>query len=187
MRERGDGDGSIDFHTLSHFGEDQLSTVIDMRVPTTGEQHEVIDLTASTSSRPPEMGQRQQLGGQPGPVRGPGTKRKYSHVDEEHRVIGKLKRVHLMEGAGRDAEEVVLLDDVSEDERVLDVREGPSAGHGNENDGAVTDATTGYKEEHGEEHVGQWYLGDVGPSPYQEVNRMLGEAHLDMMGRRGKS
>lgn len=161
-----------------------------MRVPTTGEKHEVIDLTASTSSQPQQMGQMQQLGGDgvlPGPASGPGTKRKFSHVDEEHRVIGKLKRVHLVEGSGRDAEGIVVLGNASEEERVLDVREGPSGGHVKRPDGLLAAATAAYVEEHGEEHGANWYLGDVGPSPYQDVNKMLGEAHQEMMGRRGKT
>mmetsp|Transcript_7217 Transcript_7217/g.19755 ORF Transcript_7217/g.19755 Transcript_7217/m.19755 type:complete len:159 (+) Transcript_7217:204-680(+) len=158
-----------------------------MRGPTTTGTHEVIDLTASTSSRPGETGQRQQIAGQRGPTSGPGTKRKHSHVDEEHRVIGQLKRVHLMEGAGRDGEEVVLVDDISEDVRVLDVREGPCGGHGEENGVAGTAEAAGCDGERGQEPDPQWYLGDVGPSPYQEVNRMLGQAHHAMMGRRRKT
>ena len=36
----------------------------------------------------------------------------------------------------------------------------------------------------GDEQGAQWYLDDVGPSLYQDVNRTLGLAHKEMVARR---
>ena len=177
MPERSDFKGQPRLHS---------TTLVRMRVPTTGEQHEVNDLTTPTYSHPQST--RQQLQGD-GTQHGAtasasGTKRKYSHVDEEHRVIGRLKRVHLVEGACRGPDEVVVLDDVPAEERALDVREGlpvddeRGCAHG----GAATAAAGAFVQ--GDEQGAQWYLDDVGPSLYQDVNRTLGLAHKEMVARR---
>lgn len=82
-------------------------------------------------------------------------------LDDEHTVIGRLKRVQLMEPVERGG---------SGDEGV---RDGEGVG-----------LEEGFREGDGAGRA-QWYLDDVaGDGVYTDVNKMLGEAHLEMIERR---
>lgn len=85
-------------------------------------------------------------------------------VDDEHTVIGRLKRVQLMEPV----------------ERGGSGDEGVRAGEG-------VGLEEGFREGEGAGRA-QWYLDDVeADGMYTDVNKMLGEAHLEMIERRSRT
>ena len=194
-----------DFEKISRrkFGFDR------MRVPT--DEQEVIDLTASTSTRQiptgnqsqhlhpsqhAQEGHRSQVElGHDVPRHGPhggSGKRKFPHVEEEQRVIGRLKRVHLMEGGATDvSDEVVILEDGMEgpDRRMDGLREGEPVREVMAPRDAAPHAPYGPPAVYGQEdgRVGAWDLGDVGDSLYTDVNRMLGEAHRERVARKKRT
>ena len=102
------------------------------------------------------------------------SKRKFTPVDEEHRVIGRLKRVQLMEGGGvrpKVEAEVVVLDHASHSGE-----EHPVPGQEEGEGGCAPE----------KQHVAApWYLDDMTSSAYADMNRMLGDAHREMLERRG--
>ena len=89
-------------------------------------------------------------------------------LDEELTVIGRLKRVQLLETVERSgSEEVEIVE-----ERGLGADDALREGHGRGGAGGIVERSA-------------WYLGDVDVGPYTDVNKMLGQAHLEMLGRRG--